>query len=140
MKLLVQKLHPQAITPSYAHNTDAGLDLHCVEEITIATHQRVQVKTGIALGIPQGHVGLIWDKSGVSHKRGLKTLGGVVDAGYTGEVLIGIYNTNTEDQTFAVGDKVAQILIQKVEHPDIVEVSSLKESARGTKGFGSTGK
>lgn len=140
MKLHVQKIHPQARIPSFAHETDAGLDLYCVEEITIKSHERVQVKIGIGVGIPEGHVGLIWDKSGVSHKLGLKTLGGVIDSGYTGEVVVGMYNTSNESHTFAVGDKVAQILIQKVEHPEIVEVESLGTSTRGAKGFGSTGK
>ena len=140
MELRVQKLHPDAKLPSFAHTTDAGMDLYCIEEITLAPGQRVQVKTGIAIGVPEGYVGLIWDKSGVSHKRGLKTLGGVIDHGYTGEVVVGMYNTSTEAQTFEVGDKVAQILIQKCEHPQIVEVASLGDSERGSNAFGSTGK
>lgn len=140
MELHVQKLDPHAKLPSFAHDTDAGMDLYCLEEITLVPGERKQVKTGVALGIPEGYVGLIWDKSGVSHKRGLKTLGGVIDHGYTGEVVIGMYNTGTEPQTFEVGDKVAQILVQKFEHPEIVEVASLQESERGSNAFGSTGK
>lgn len=140
MELLVQKLHPDAKLPSFAHDTDAGMDLYCFEQITVQSDERVQVRTGIAISVPEGYVGLIWDKSGVSHKRGLKTLGGVVDHGYTGEVYVGIYNTGKEPQTFEVGDKVAQILIQKVEHPAITEVASLEETKRGANAFGSTGK
>lgn len=139
MELHVQKLHPNAQLPTRAHDSDAGMDLYCLEAITLAAGERAQVQTGIAITIPVGYVGLIWDKSGVSHKRGLKTLGGVIDAGYTGQVCVGIYNTDTEHQSFAVGDKVAQILIQKIESPKIVEVGSLRETKRGTNGFGSTG-
>ena len=136
----MQKLHPQAKLPTFAHATDAGMDLYCVEELTLSSGERGQVRTGIALGIPEGYVGLIWDKSGVSHKRGIKTLGGVIDSGFTGEVLVGVLNTGEGPQTFSVGDKVAQILIQKIEHPDVVEVASLENTVRGAQGFGSTGK
>jgi dUTP pyrophosphatase len=139
MELHIQKLHEEAVLPTYAHDTDAGMDLYCAVDITIAAGDRVQIKTGIALAIPFGYAGLIWDKSGLSHKYGLKVLGGVVDAGYRGEVLVGILNTSTEAYTFAQGDKVAQLLVQKVEHPTIVEVASLEETTRGANGFGSTG-
>jgi dUTP pyrophosphatase len=140
MELPVQKLDSRAKLPSYAHDTDAGMDLYCLEAITLSPGQRGQVKTGIAIGIPLGYVGLIWDKSGVSHKRGLKTLGGVIDHGYTGEVFVGIYNTSEEYQTFEVGDKIAQLLVQQFEHTQIVEVDSLAQSQRGSNGIGSTGK
>jgi len=139
MELLVQKLHEQAKLPTFAHDTDAGMDVYCCEEIMIEQGARVQVRTGIAIAIPAGFVGLAWDKSGLSHKSGLKTLGGVIDADYRGELLIGLVNTGSESYTFKVGDKVAQLLIQKVEHPDIVEVTSLESTVRGVKGFGSTG-
>lgn len=139
MELQVQKLHPDAKLPSFAHDTDAGMDLYCLEAVTLLQGERAQVKTGIAVGIPEGFVGLIWDKSGVSHKRGVKTLGGVVDCGYTGEVYVGVYNTDTQAQTFNAGDKIAQLLIQKIEQPRIVEVTSLQESPRGADAFGSTG-
>lgn len=139
MELLVQKLHPEAKLPSFAHAADAGMDLYCSERLSLAAGERGQVKTGIALGIPEGYVGLIWDKSGISHTRGIKTLGGVIDSGYTGEVLIGVYNTGRETQAFEVGDKVAQILIQKCEHPVITEVRKLADSQRGARGIGSTG-
>ncbi len=139
MQLHVQRLIAEAKLPVFAHTTDAGMDLYCGESITILPQQRVQVRTGIALGIPNGYVGLIWDKSGVSHKAGLKTLGGVIDSGYTGEVLVGMYNTSDTAHTFALGDKVAQILIQKIEHPVLIEVEKLDETTRGAQGFGSTG-
>lgn len=139
MELRIQKLHQAAKMPQYAHDTDAGLDLCASEAVTITPGQRVQVSTGLAFAIPDGYVGLIWDKSGLSHKVGLKTLGGVIDAGYRGEVFVGIYNLSDETYTFAAGDKVAQMLIQKIEQPTVVEVTTLEETDRGASAFGSTG-
>ncbi len=139
MKLQVKLLHPDAKVPSYAHEGDAGMDLFAVLSIDIAPGMRVQVPTGIAVAIEQGYVGLIWDKSGLSHKSGLKTLGGVVDAGYRGEVFVGLINLGNEIYHVEKGAKIAQMLIQEVTHPDIELVDTLDETARGEGGFGSTG-
>lgn len=140
MELKIKKLSTNAILPKYAHINDAGMDLFASENFIIKKGERVQVKTGIAMAIPEGYVGLVWDKSGLSHKFGLKTLGGVVDAGYRGEVMVGVINLGDEDYTLEAGHKVAQMLIQKVESGDIVEVESLDDTDRGEGGFGSTGK
>jgi len=140
MKLLIKKLHPAAVMPAFAHATDAGLDLCTVEAVTLLPGERRTIATGIALAIPEGYVGLVWDKSGIAHKGGLKTLGGVIDAGYRGEIFVGLHNLSDAPYTFAVGNKVAQILIQKIEQPELVEVDELPEADRGEKGFGSTGK
>lgn len=140
MELRIAKLHKHATMPAYAHATDAGLDLYCVETVTVLPQQRVQVSTGIAMEIPDGYVGLIWDKSGISHTHGIKTVGGVIDAGYRGEIKIGVVNLSDTPYIFEAGHKVAQLLIQKIEQPTIVEVTQLSESDRGDNGFGSTGK
>ncbi len=128
--------------PSYAHAGDAGLDLYARVAVTLAPGERAQVPTGVAVAIPDGYVGLVWDKSGLSQKHGLKTLGGVVDAGYRGEVLVGVVNLDVMPYTIEQHHKVAQMLIQQVEAVAVVEVQVLPESTseRGTKGFGSTGK
>lgn len=139
MELKIKKLHPAAVTPSFAHDDDAGMDIFAAEEVTIKPGERVQVSTGIAMAFPAEYVGLVWDKGGVSHKRGIKTLGGVIDAGFRGEVMIGLVNLGSESQTFAVGDKLAQILIQKIERPEVTLVDELDETARGNGAFGSTG-
>ena len=139
MNMQVLRLVASAKTPCFAHEHDAGMDLFSVETITIPVGGRAQIKTGIAVAIPEGYVGLIWDKSGLSHKSGLKTLGGVIDAGYRGEILVGMVNVSDESYIFHAGDKIAQMLIQKVEHPQIEEVSTLDDTARGEGGFGSTG-
>lgn len=140
MKLNVKKLHPEAKLPQFVHTTDAGLDLFTREDVTIVPGERVSVPTGIAVQIPVGYVGLIWDKSGIAQKGGLKTLGGVIDADYRGEVFVGLFNTGTEPYQFSRGQKVAQLLIQKVEHPEIIEVDELDATVRGDGAFGSTGK
>lgn len=140
MELPIKKLHSDAKLPAFAHDTDAGMDLCTTEEITIAPGESAAFPTGLAFAIPVGYVGLIWDKSGVAIKRNVKTKAGVIDAGYRGEVMVGVFNIGTEPQTFEVGDKVAQMLIQKIEQPNIVEVNELDETARGEGAFGSTGK
>lgn len=139
MELQVQKLHIDAKTPMFAHSTDAGMDLYSAVKLTIGPGQRVQVPTGIAVAIPEGYAGLVWDKSGLSHNVGLKSLGGVIDAGYRGEILVGLLNTSEVTHTFQIGDKIAQLIIQKVEHLQIVVVNSLDETTRGAGAFGSTG-
>lgn len=139
MRLAIKKLYPDAKVPQFALAHDAGLDLCAREAIELVPGERKGIPTGIALAIPEGYVGLIWDKSGVALRRGLKTMGGVIDAGYRGEVVVIAKNLSEETLSFSAGEKVAQILIQKVEHPDIEEVSELPESERGEGGFGSTG-
>ncbi|NBD73671.1 dUTP diphosphatase [Patescibacteria group bacterium] len=140
MHLPVTKLDPAATLPTYAHEGDAGADLFALEEVVIAPGERVSVRTGVALAIPPGFVGLIWDKSGLSHKHGLKTFGGVIDSSYRGEVLVGVMNLGSEPYTLAAGHKVAQLLVQEVTSARVVEVDKLDDTTRGGGGFGSTGK
>lgn len=125
--------------PSYAHVSDAGMDMYTLERVEIAPLERVQIKTGIAFELEISHVALVWDKSGLSHKKGIKVLGGVLDAGYRGEILIGVVNLGSEKVVFEAGDKVAQVLVQKIEHAEIEEVQELSTADRGELGFGSTG-
>lgn len=135
----IKKLCERAVLPTFAHEDDAGMDLYAVEDATLAPLARGQIKTGIAASIPRGHAGLIWDKSGLSHRHGLKTLGGVVDAGFRGEILVGVVNLSDEAYTVRAGDKIAQLLIQKVEHVRMAEVGELDDTQRGEGGFGSSG-
>lgn len=139
MQLPIKKLVPEAKLPTFAHDTDAGMDLYALDTTTILAGARGLIKTGIAVAIPAGYVGLFWDKSGLSNKHGLKVVGGVIDAGYRGELLVGLLNTSSEDFKFEAGQKVAQMLIQKVEYPELVEVTELDETQRGEGKFGSTG-
>ncbi len=139
MQLSIKKLHPEAKLPTRAHTSDAGLDLYSVEDMVLAPGQRHGVATGIALAIPSGYVGLVWDKSGVALNGGITCLGGVVDAQYRGEVKVIVLNTSDVPYEIKSGQKIAQLLIQEVALPEIVEVENLDDTTRGDGGFGSTG-
>jgi dUTP pyrophosphatase len=139
MKIKIKKVNPLAKIPRYAHPTDAGMDLFSVKDLTVGPGETVICPTGISLAIPEGYVGLIWDKSGLAGKNEIKTMGGVIDSGYRGEVGIILKNLSKQEHKINVGDKIAQMLIQKVVHPELVEVDNLEETERGTGGFGSTG-
>ena len=140
MELKVKKLNPNAKLPTYAHPGDAGMDLYAAEATTIPARGRGLVPTGIALAVPDGYVGLVWDKSSVPANYGVTKMSGVLDSGYRGEIKLVLYNTSDTDCTFEVGQKVAQLLIQPVIQPQIIEVEELDTTSRGAGGFGSTGK
>ena len=140
MKIKIKKLSEDAKLPTYAHFDDAGVDLYAVADVNMKPGERVQIPTGLAMELPVGYVGLIWDKSGLSHRQGLKTLGGVLDSGYRGEILIGMINLSDEDYKIEKGHKVAQMIIQEKITAEFEEVDRLDESERGAGGIGSTGK
>ena len=140
MNIRVKKLLLEAKIPERAHPTDAGLDLFSCEEVAFFPGERKAVKTGIALAVPSGYVGLVWDKSGVSLSSGMKTLGGVIDAGYRGEVLVIMANLGSETYSIHIGQKIAQLLVQEVLLDDVVESEELGDTDRGEGSFGSTGR
>ena len=135
----IKKLSEDATLPRYAQPGDAGMDFYSNEEITILPNERKLVSTGISMAIPEGYVGLIWDKSGISTKHGIKTMAGVIDSSYRGEVKILIHNLSNQTHKIEKNTKVAQMLIQPVEQKEISEVIELDQTERGTGGFGSTG-
>lgn len=139
MQLKVKKLEPGATLPFYAKPGDAGLDLYSLETRTLEPHECHPFKTGLALEIPPGHVGLVWDRSGNAFRKGLTILGGVIDSGYRGEILMITLNTSREPVEIKKGDRIAQLLIQPVIQAEIIEVDELSDSHRGIDGFGSTG-
>jgi len=140
MKIKIKKFNSQARLPEYAHPGDAGMDLFSVEDFVLKPRERRICQTGIGMAIPEGFVGLIWDKSGVASKGGIKIMGGVIDSGYQGEVGVILQNLSQEEYNIKSGDKIAQMLIQKVESPEIEEVEGFEEETeRGEGGFGSTG-
>ncbi len=140
MQLKFKKLHPNAKTPSYAYRGDAGMDLYVPENTLIKVGERKTIPLGIAMEIPDGYVGLMFDKSSLSHKHGLKTYGNVIDSGYRGEVHVGIMNLSDKDYELAVGDKIIQMLIMPVFQVEVVECDELSKSDRGGGKFGSSGK
>ncbi len=139
MKIQVKKIHPDAKIPQFALAGDAGMDLFSIQDVILKPGERISCQTGIAMKIPEGYVALIWDKGGPSHKFGIKTLGGVFDSNYIGEYLIGLVNLGQNDFKIEKGQKIAQVLIQKIEHPEIEEVDKIEKTNRGKDGFGSTG-
>jgi len=147
-KLQVKKLSDTAIIPTKAHLSDAGWDLYASEACVIPPKERCVIKTGISLAIPEGYVGLIWPRSGLAVKKGVDVLAGVVDAGYRGEVMVCLLNTQyfcdisgQEDHIdINVGDRIAQILFQRVPYFKLIEVDDLKDTERSESGFGSSGK
>lgn len=139
MKLLVKKLDKNAKLPAYAHSTDAGLDIYCNEEYLLKPNERRLFTTGIQIAVPQGCVGLIWDKSGLAVNNGLKTMAGVIDEGYRGEIKILVINLNDADYQVEKYSKIAQLIVQKKEAVDIEEADDLEDTIRGDNGFGSTG-
>jgi dCMP deaminase len=138
VRIKIKKLNPETTLPTYAYQNDAGMDLYSTEDIEIPPGSRAKVATGIAIELPAGYASLIWDKSGVSVNKGLKTLGGVIDSGYRGEYFVGFANISKEPVNIQKGEKIAQMLIQKVERPRIEISEDLSESPRGESGFGST--
>lgn len=138
MKINLQKLSPNAKIPTYGHAGDAGLDLYAATEVVVEPGGKASIPTGIALEIPNGYVGLIWEKSGLAFRHSIATVGGVVDAPYRGEIMVGVRNDGTEAHTFRAGDKVAQMLIQPVQAVEFVE-ADLSDTTRGSDAFGSTG-
>src|SRR3989344_2383415 len=140
MKIKIKKLYPEAVIPKYVHEGDAGMDLFAVESFELEPGERKSVPLGLALEIPKGYVGLIWDKSGLSHKYGIKSFGGVIDSGYRGEIHSGVMNLSDKFFSFEKGQKIAQLIIQKIENVQFEEVEKLSQSQRGEGGLGSTGK
>jgi dUTP pyrophosphatase len=137
LKLNIKLLHPNAIIPTRAHEHDAGLDLYSHEHAVLWYAHVGAIHTGVAVQIPKGCVGLIKDRSSMA-KRGIHVLGGVIDSGYTGEIIVFLYNT-ADAFNISAGEKIAQlIVIPLLQGIELNVVDSLEESDRGDKGFGSS--
>ena len=132
----------EGFLPSYAQPGDAGADLRSRISTLVPAHGRVLVPTGVSIALPDGYVGLVHPRSGLAHKHGITVLNapGTVDAGYRGEIAVNLYNSTDEDFSIEVGDRIAQLVIQRVERAHFIEVERLPESDRGDGGHGSTGK
>ncbi|HET9655143.1 MAG TPA: dUTP diphosphatase [Kineosporiaceae bacterium] len=136
------RLDPGLPAPSYAHPGDAGADLRTREDVVLQPGQRRLVPTGVAIALPPGYVGLVHPRSGLAARHGLTVVNapGTVDAGYRGEIMVTLLNTDPgEPVELRRGDRIAQLVVQRVEQARFVEVEHLPDSARGTGGFGSTG-
>jgi dUTP pyrophosphatase len=139
MEMKAKKIHKDAKLPSYGHVGDAGLDLFSVMECVLKGGEVRAISTGVQVAIPDGYVGLIWDKSGISLKN-IHRLAGVIDSGYRGEIKVVMTNLSTEAFSIEKGMKIAQMLIQPIVKVKVVDSEVLDETTRGEDGFGSTGK
>ena len=139
MELKVKKVQRDAKIPRYGHTGDAGLDLFSSVDFVLEKGQVEAISTGIKVAIPEGHVGLIWDKSGVSLK-GVHRFAGVIDSGYRGEVKVVMINLGDGPFVIDSGMKIAQMLVQPITMVRVVETKDLDDTSRGEGGFGSTGK
>ena len=138
-EIQILRLSTEATLPTRAHADDAGLDLYGLEDVLLEPQQGKVARTGIALALPKGFVGQVADRSSLA-KRGVKTAGGIIDAGYRGEIQIVLWNVSNTPIQLKRGERVAQLLIIPVATPAVVEVQTLDETQRGGKGFGSSGK
>jgi dUTP pyrophosphatase len=137
----VLRIDPGLPLPAYARPDDAGLDLYAAEPVTLKPGARALVPTGIALAIPAGFAGFVLPRSGLALRHGLSLLNtpGLIDAGYRGEIEVLLVNHGEAPVTLERGDRVAQLVVQRVERVALTPVGALPESTRGTGGFGSTG-
>lgn len=143
VQVLITRLDPDLPLPRYAKGGDAGADIVSRIDITLAPGERALVPTGIAIALPDGYVALVHPRSGLAIKHGVTMVNapGTIDAGYRGELqMILINHDKSESVSFKRGDRIAQLVIQKVERAEFVEVRELPGSGRGAGGFGSTGR
>ncbi|HKT00379.1 MAG TPA: dUTP diphosphatase [Rugosimonospora sp.] len=138
----VRRLQPDLPLPAYAHPGDAGADLVAARDVEIPPGGRELVPTGVAIALPDGYVGLVHPRSGLAHRLGVTVLNapGTVDAGYRGEIQVNLVNHDRVNTAkIARGDRIAQLVVQRVERAHFLAVDELPESVRGSGGHGSTG-
>ena len=141
LSINVKRLHPDAVVPTYAIPGDAGADLSALDEVVVPARGHAVVPTGIAIELPSGFVGLVHSRSGLAIKEGIAVVNspGTIDSGYRGEIRVGLINHRDSDFVVTAGMRIAQLVIQRVEHAAFTVVTELSDSDRGEAGFGSTG-
>jgi dUTP pyrophosphatase len=126
--------------PSYSHPGDAGADLKSSDSTIVPARGKALVPTGLSIALPEGYVALIWPRSGLAVKNSIDCGAGVVDATYRGEIKVLLFNHSDESFIIEPGDRIAQLLVQKIENINFLHVDSLDKTERNEEGFGSTGK
>ncbi|MBB1032571.1 dUTP diphosphatase [Dietzia sp. SLG310A2-38A2] len=140
--LRLRRLDPGLPAPSRAHPSDAGIDLYSAVDCELEPGQRSLVGTGVSVAIPEGYAGLVHPRSGLAARAGLSIVNapGTIDAGYRGEIKVNLVNLDPSDPvSIGRGDRIAQLIIQRVELWDVLEVDELDQTDRGERGHGSTG-
>jgi len=136
----VKRLDPRAILPTKAHEDDAGWDLYSIEDYKLFYGERKLFKTGVAMAIPRGYYGRIAPRSGLAFNFGLNVLAGVIDVGYRNEVGVILINHGEDPHQVVRGERIAQIIFERVDQFQLKEVEDLDDAKRGLGGFGSSGK
>jgi dUTP pyrophosphatase len=142
LDVLITRLDPEVPLPSYARPGDAGADLVTAEDIDLAPGERAMVRTGIAIALPDGYAGFVHPRSGLAARHGVTLVNapGTIDSGYRGEIKVILLNTDpVRAVSLRRGDRIAQLVVQRVENVTFREVPALPDSARGDNGFGSSG-
>ena len=141
INIKIKRLNEDAILPEKQHDSDAGYDLHSIEEIILKPNKIYKVRTGIAIQIPNNYAGLVLPRSGLSSKYGISLINtpGLIDSGYRGELLIPLINHSSNEYTINKTERVAQLILIEIPEVKIEVTSDLDESDRDSKGFGSTG-
>ncbi len=141
IELPIRRLRPDAEVPTRAYDGDAGIDLAACERVELGPGERALVPTGLAVAIPEGYAGYVQPRSGLATKHGISIVNtpGLIDAGYRGELLVNLLNTDAREP-FVVepGMRIAQLVVLQVPQVSLVEVDELPESERGARGFGSS--
>ena len=140
--ILLTRLDPELPVPEAAHPDDAGVDLRCTADVVLAPGERAVVGTGVAIALPPGHAGFVHPRSGLAARAGLSVVNapGTIDAGYRGEIRVCLINHDPrEELRLRRGDRIAQLVVQRVERVRFVEVEQLPGSGRGSGGYGSSG-
>jgi dUTP pyrophosphatase len=143
VEVLIHRLDAELPMPSYAHPGDAGADLYAAEDVELPPGERAVVGTGVAIALPDGYAAFVHPRSGLAARHGVTMVNapGTVDAGYRGEIKVTLINTDVKEPfRLQRGDRVAQLVIQRVERAGFYEVERLPGSVRGANGFGSTGR
>jgi dUTP pyrophosphatase len=139
MNLCVKRLTPDAIVPTRGSAHAVGYDLYSTDEVVVPPTHRVLIGTGIATVLPVGVYGRVAPRSGLAVKCGIQVGAGVIDPDYTGEVKVVLFNHGDKDFEVKKGDRVAQLILERCETPEVEEVGTVESTERGSKGFGSTG-
>jgi len=142
VEVLIRRIDPALPLPARAHHGDAGVDVYAARDVELAPGERAVVPTGIAIALPAGYAAFVHPRSGLAARHGVTLVNapGTIDAGYRGEIAVTMINTDRSTAVrFRRGDRIAQLVVQRVERAVFCEVSTLPGSARGEGGFGSTG-
>lgn len=142
VQVLISRLDAGLPMPCYAHPGDAGVDLQAREAVSLAPGQRALVPTGVAIALPAGYAAFVHPRSGLAARHGISMVNapGTIDAGYRGEILVNLVNTDRHEAfNISRGDRIAQLVVQRVSEAHFVEVESLPGSQRGDTGHGASG-